>query len=451
MKNIRVHWLKPLLSGLVVILALGGTIESVAAVRGGASPRLAAPVAPPPSFPLVLLSGDQQRPALAYNPGRDEYLLVWESGTQQGGSAIGARLVSADGATLGTIRLLTTEEGAAYRPAVAYNPVTDEFLVVWHEYVSNGPSDILGQRLSSTGALRGARLVITAATMSQQTPAIACNPTTGMYFVAWTDLRSWDLDCYSAPYAAENACADIYGVRVGTTGAPLPPEMPLSPTLGNQFRAEVTCNPNSDRFIVAWTSYVDAFDLGDIVLKWVGGDGVVRSGPLTLPGGPMKEGPAMALAEKANANILTWHDNRYIGGSDIFSRRVFADGGVGAEVPVEQAPAEQIEAAVASDGEKGYLVVWQDRRNAGDAPEPKPHDIYARCVDLDGASGDSWQIYKGEGDQSYADVAYASMSGSYLVAWQDNRAGAYGIYGAVVGECSVPVGPAGVCLPWVLK
>jgi hypothetical protein len=269
-----------------------------------------------------------------------------------------------------------------------------------------------------------------------------------MYFVAWTDLRLWDLDCYSAPYAADNACANIYGVRVGANGVPILPEIPLSLDLGNQFRVRATSNPAGDRFLVAWASYVDSFDRGDIAVRWVGGNGQLRGVAVTLPGLPTKDGPALSLAGRANVNMLAWHDLRVGDEGDIYASIVQTEGGVSTEIPVERAMPDQRETAVASDDENSFLVVWQDKRNAGDAPEPKPHDVYARCIGLDGTRGTSWAIYRGEGDQSYPEVAFASVAGTYLVAWQDNRDGAYGIYGAILDGCDAPVVPeATIWLP----
>ncbi len=98
----------------------------------------------------VSSSGNSQsKPALVYNPDRDEYLLTWSEAMK---NQIKAQRVLSDGQAIGS----AIDVILGYGSNVIYNPARQEYLVTG---IGEG---VLAQRLSATGSLLGSAIVITA-------------------------------------------------------------------------------------------------------------------------------------------------------------------------------------------------------------------------------------------------------------------------------------------------
>ncbi|MEZ4652627.1 MAG: hypothetical protein R3E12_03215 [Candidatus Eisenbacteria bacterium] len=111
---------------------------------------------------------DARQPAIAYNPDANEYLVVWEgddnTGTLVDGETeiFGQRIDATNGSEVGTNDFRISDMGPdgdpawdAQKPAVTYDPVTREYLVVWSGEdnlagLVQGEFEIYGQRLSGT-------------------------------------------------------------------------------------------------------------------------------------------------------------------------------------------------------------------------------------------------------------------------------------------------------------
>ena len=99
-------------------------------------------------------------PAVAYNPTSNEYLVVWsgDDGTDNEFEIFAQRL-SAAGVEVGTNDQRISDMGpngatafGAFDPAVAYNPTSNEYLVVWSgDDGTDNEFEIFAQRLSAAG------------------------------------------------------------------------------------------------------------------------------------------------------------------------------------------------------------------------------------------------------------------------------------------------------------
>ncbi|HID87319.1 MAG TPA: hypothetical protein EYP55_08055, partial [Anaerolineae bacterium] len=148
------------------------------------------------SFVVSSGSGNHAHPAVAYNSRDDEYLVVW----QRGDIWIYGRRVPSDGEPLGQfIIFLQSWPYPAPVPAVAYNSGQNEYLVVWE---SEAEESIYGQRISSDGErLLDEPLEIAAAVGTPSRPRVSYHRPEGGaegYLVAWSDGRhsSADRDIY---------------------------------------------------------------------------------------------------------------------------------------------------------------------------------------------------------------------------------------------------------------
>ena len=147
------------------------------------------------------------RPALAYNTDRNEYLVVWQAAEDMAPRALeifGQRLNAATGALVETDFRISDmgpdgDPGFyAFEPAVVYNEVNHEYLVVWigddnTAGMVDNELEVFGQRLDAlTGeALGNNDFRISAmgsdgdATFGAAHPDVVFNPDGGEYLVVW--------------------------------------------------------------------------------------------------------------------------------------------------------------------------------------------------------------------------------------------------------------------------
>jgi hypothetical protein len=100
-------------------------------------------------------AGEQEKPAVAYNSVADEYLVVWQNDLT-GDDDVYGQLVSGEGLLIGQNSAVAASAAPETVPDVAYNADADSYLVVWRD----GIYTIKGQIISATGELSGTQLLI---------------------------------------------------------------------------------------------------------------------------------------------------------------------------------------------------------------------------------------------------------------------------------------------------
>jgi len=161
------------------------------------------------AFVICDYSGNQQSPAVAFNSNYDEYLIVWMDFRYSSlESDIFAEIRDKYGALVRDDFDVNADSGDQDFPAVAYNPDTDRYLVVWEDWRYPGP-DIYAQEVYSDGILYGQDFVITFDEANQRLPAVCYNTTKRKYLIAWqddyysgttdTDICALILDTYAYP------------------------------------------------------------------------------------------------------------------------------------------------------------------------------------------------------------------------------------------------------------
>ncbi|NJK61238.1 MAG: hypothetical protein HC918_14765, partial [Oscillatoriales cyanobacterium SM2_1_8] len=129
----------------------------------------------------------QRNPAIAFSPS-GEFVVTWQSNGQDGsGYGIYAQRYSSTGSPLGgEFRVNTYTTSNQSFPAIAFNPLSSEFVVTWTSAGQDGSSEgIYAQRYSSTGSVLGSEFrVNTYTTNVQALPVIAYSPS-GQFAVAW--------------------------------------------------------------------------------------------------------------------------------------------------------------------------------------------------------------------------------------------------------------------------
>jgi phosphotransferase system HPr-like phosphotransfer protein len=360
---------------------------------------------------------DALQPAVAYNATANEYLVTWQAdglATDEESEIFGQR-VSAAGAEVGTdFRISNTGTDGdaardAFTPKVAYNPTTNEYMVVFQAdgLATDGETEIFGQRVSAAGAELGTDFRISSvgndgdATRDSDNPGVAYSSAANEYLVIW-----------SGDGLTIDGESEVFGQRVSAAGAELGTDFRIS-TVGTDgdvtrgaFTTSVAYNPTANEYLVTWEGDGLALDeefevfgqrvsaagteLGtDFQISNVGTDGdAARDG----------FGPAVAYSSVANEYLVGFEgdglatDNE----TEIFGQRVSAAGAeLGTDFRISNvgtdgdAARDAFTAAVAFNPTANeYLATWQadalatdndteifGRRIEGEpAPPPPPVD-----------------------------------------------------------------------------
>ncbi|MBJ7455069.1 MAG: hypothetical protein JHC74_03315 [Thermoleophilia bacterium] len=246
-----------------------GAAVAVPAFTLAASPALADPLGTQIQIssqgPVGDLGFDALNPDLAYNPNADQYLAVWEGDTATSTEdEIFARLLDGAGNPLGGIFRISSmgPDGAiahdALAPAVAFNPTTNEYLVVWHGDDALDEREIYGQRVTAAGAEIGAddfRISDMGpdgdTAFSALSADIAVNAGTNEYLVVWEGsddtgalvFNEWEI------YAQR---LDASGAEIGANDARISDAGVDGNPLRSGFDPAVAYNAVAGQYLVVW-------------------------------------------------------------------------------------------------------------------------------------------------------------------------------------------------------
>jgi hypothetical protein len=285
-------------------------------------------------------------PSIAYNPQRNEYLVVWETirDFTNRGFDIYAQRLSAAGLLLGGPVLVSSASGDHSEgfPRVTFDDVTNEYAVAWH-VVAGASWDIRVQRVLGTGALAGAALKLVAPG-NQEFPHIVYNPPQNEYMTTWPE---------------DEGDNGLRGQRI--TGAGVTATAPIT-FLGAGVVThghDIAANAGSGGYLLVWGD--GAFD---IIGRYLDATGAALGADfnITTSGGDVL--PMVAYNRRAGEYLVVWQRNVTGMGWDLYARRVSTTGGVvGDTFVVASAPEYQTDAELAANSRTGeVLTVWQDFR-----------------------------------------------------------------------------------------
>jgi len=349
---------------------------------------------------------DALHPAVAYNSTNNEYLVVWYGDDNtallvNGEYEIFGQRLDANGLAVGANDFCLSDMGPdgdtdydALYPAVAYNSLIDEYLVVWYGdddtgSLVDGESEIYGQRVNANGAEvypNDFRVSDMGAdgdtTCNAYDPAVAYNSTDNEYLVVWEG----DDDTG----ALVDGESEIYGQRVNLTGT------------------EVGTN--------------------DFRISDMGPDGDADYDA---------ENPTAAYNSRANEYLVVWHADDDTGTladneREIFGQRVNANGTEAGDNdfcisdmgPDGDTDYDAIYPAVAYNSAGGeYLVVWEGDDDTAPLVDNE-REIFGQRLTAtgDGTGSNDFRLSDmggdAQADASYPAVAYNSTDDEYLVVWQ---------------------------------
>jgi hypothetical protein len=255
--------------------------------------------------------------SLSYAGNAGQYLMAYSSNEAVGGPSIYGRVLAADGSPMGKDFRLSMQDGKLNKPVIAYNPHTQRFLVAWGRKGA-GRAEITGLNVGLDGKIIGEEFRISFSDLYDLRPAIAYCPGRDRFLVTWTRGTQYDF---------EKGKSDVYGQFVGGDGVHLAgSNFAIATATKNQFKSEVACDTVHDRFLVAWEDQRNVASQDDIFGQLVSSDGTLMGGNFLIAGtGNIERRPAVAANSKDGSYLVVWEDWGD-GHARMMSQKMDADG-----------------------------------------------------------------------------------------------------------------------------
>jgi hypothetical protein len=198
------------------------------------------------NFDISPAAGDQVGPSVAFDTISQRFLVVWQDGRNAGtGEDIYGQLINADGSPSEGNFIISNAAGNQVAPFVAFDTINQKFLVAWEDSRNAGTGkDIYGQIINANGSLFGTvsdvNFAISEAVNDQIAPFAACDIVNQRFLVAWRDGRN------------AGTGEDIYGQLVNADGSLSEDNFDISTAAGNQDAPSATFNSNCANYLVAF-------------------------------------------------------------------------------------------------------------------------------------------------------------------------------------------------------
>jgi hypothetical protein len=288
------------------------------------------------------------------------------------------------------------------QPAIAYNPIDKEFLVVWSNYWGPSAWDIYAQRISFDG-----RLLSWFYVGDGWFPDVAYNPANNSFLVVYQREDPVNGD-------------DIWARRV-TFAGPLDPEFPVANTSAQEWHPSVAFNEhgNFQDFMVVWekSDQIQAQRVAGLPQGGPGGSELIGPKLDVSQSGKLAWWPDIAYNLNRNEYLVVYQQESAPASFvfDVYGRRITADSILLPEQAIDSSGNDQYlpkVAAFSPNNATPYLVVFGDKWNDSQG------DVRGYLVDGDGLPhslvniSTATNIYEGD-----ADVVSSVAMGGYTVIW----------------------------------
>jgi hypothetical protein len=327
------------------------------------------------STPSIPIDANRHQPAVAYNYLHREFLVVWQN-EWSGSWDIYAQRVSLAGQKVGSWFCITTGAEDRIQPAVAYNATNDEYLIVWMKEASSNVYEIWGRAIAwNNSSQKAEKQIITYPNRSFYGPRVAWNSFRNEYMVVW---NAFDTTTGFPP----GIPVDIAGARVSGNWSTIYTSNILTSDSG-PHQVDITYNVAMNEYFVAFvvvhTMATSGNDIYGLRVNGVTGTPVNPPGPIVI------------------------YEDDFDGGRK-----------------------HQNHPAVATNEQNKYMVVWEHEYDATD------HDIYGREYNVNGTPvGSYFTISSWTEDDTVPALAAYGATNEWMAVWQrDLGSGAgYSIHG----------------------
>lgn len=356
--------------------------------------------APPLGGEIVISAEAAQEyaPAVAYNSLRDEYLVVW----QDAFDVIYGQRVQASGQLLNRFVVSDSPNGKR-QPAVAYDLIRDRYLVTWsYDYWGNGTDwDIFGRFIPWDGPSASLHdFSICDWTSQQRDPSLAHAWFQNEFLVVWVNESTGVSDYVSARRVAADG-----------SGFPANPFLVSSGTAARRH-PDVAYNQAHNEYLVAW-------DTGGVDIRGVrlSATGVVQGGgEIDIAGWPsVEERPSVASCPAADQYLVAWQSDQETGGTDwaIYARYLSGAGVPGNVYMIDDTTAPELNVDL-SCGLAGtlYLLAWQTMYASS------WYGVWARIAYPSELLPPQFGLVQPGPSHSRFEPAVAGGASTFLVAWE---------------------------------
>ena len=291
-------------------------------------------------------------PAVAYNTLHDEYLVVWHN-FRPVTTDIYARRVGSDGTVKSSFTVVTGEGETYNYPAVAYSPVQDQYLIVYVHQSSTADYDIKARRVTWDGGLISEEFVIRDDVDKQWLPAVAYNSADDEYLVVYNNSWVGGLDDIAAQRvkASDGALLSWRNIATGAGGD------------GNsRFFPDVAYNESRNEYLIAYSYEYSPTDW-DIYARVASANLGTLSSELHIVADTDFQ-DSVALAAGPDEYLAVWDDGPSYVVSPVYrtirARRVTGAGALQPSMVIVDESAEVHQRPdVAYGGVWGYSLTWE--------------------------------------------------------------------------------------------
>jgi hypothetical protein len=368
-------------------------------------------------------------PSVTYNPMDNEFLVLWHTTgiREEGGEnrySLHARRISADGTLLGEpITLLDdSSPGRKILPKAAHNSFTNQYMVTFCMQQEASGWDPFVMIIKNDGTVLSPPINISEQPTNANHPSIVFNSQRKQYLVAYNDSR--------------NGEHDVFGAILDDQGTVVREDFAICTAAGEQQNPFICYNSKDDTYLLNWEDFrhVNTWtEPGDIYGALLDGEGnaLVDAIAMVDDYGMQDEGGQwlnnIAYNPDRNEFLVSWMDTRpSMEDVGIVGRIIRRDGNPAGPdfVIADDAPGVQFwHQIVYLPGRRAYFAVWQDGRNdepGAELLQPVNADIYAGWLNFAGKpQGSDVPICVAERNQQYAVTAYSPLADRLLIAWRD--------------------------------
>jgi len=222
-------------------------------------------------FAISISTEMETYPSIAFNSQQNQYLVAFQVAKMDGRHNIGLRLLDDTGIQVSYAEIASNSDEFRVQPEAVYNPVRNEFLVVYGYETTFSPPRVKGKVINAdlTDIIASAEQIYDAPTMGKLNAQAAAGA--DEFLVSWSRIDS-------------NMAFDLYGRRLTGDGTPQGDQFPIATGIFDMhLNGDIAYRPGIGYLNVSLYHNSTAADEDDIYLRFV------------KPGQDQTSGPEYAL------------------------------------------------------------------------------------------------------------------------------------------------------------